>query len=327
MSNNVIALKGIRELPKNAPKAARTKTEAVILTPEAVKAWKAPGFQRPLRINTKVLAVAELLKTNGGFLPGVLTIGIWEGQKYLIDGQHRIEALKLSGLAEVYAEIRVRLCETYAEMSEEYIELNSKLVSMRPDDFLRGMESSNRGLAKVRGNCDFVGYDMVRRGGSTPVLSMSALLRCWFASANDVPASNSNSATTVAELLTEEEAGKVVAFLDVAYPAWGRDSEYFRLWGSLNLSLSMWLWRNTVLAGYSQKSVRLTPAQFGRCLMAMSADGAYLDWLVGRGLTERDRSPCFSRVRSLFVKRIEEDSPGKKVLMPAPAWAHGKAGR
>jgi hypothetical protein len=35
-NNNVISMKGVRELPRNAPKAARTRTEAVILTPDAV---------------------------------------------------------------------------------------------------------------------------------------------------------------------------------------------------------------------------------------------------------------------------------------------------
>jgi hypothetical protein len=85
----------------------------------------------------------------------------------------------------------------------------------------------------------------------------------------------------------------------------------------------MWLWRNTVLAGYSQKSVRLTAGQFGKCLMALSADGPYLDWLVGRLLSERDRSPCFARLRAIFVRRIEADRPGVKILMPGPTWAHG----
>lgn len=326
MSNNVISLKGVRELPRNAPKSVRTKTEAVILTPDAVKAWKPPHFQRPLRVNAKVLEVVELLKSNGGILPGILTLGVFAGEKYLIDGQHRVEAFKLSQLTEIYAEIRIRLCDTYGEMAEEYVELNSKLVNFRPDDFLRGMEDSNRGLAKVRRQCDFVGYDMVRRAGTTsPVLSMSVLLRCWFASGNEVPATSgsNNSAVMLAGRLTEEEADRVILFLDAAYPAWGRDVEYFRLWGALNLTLSMWLWRNTVLAAYSAKSVRLTAAQFGKCLTSLSADGPYLDWLVGRLLSERDRSPCFSRIRALFVKRIETERPGTKILMPGPAWAHG----
>lgn len=327
MTNNVISMKGVRELPRNAPKAARTKTEAVILTPDAVKAWKAPHFQRPLRVNAKVMEVVEMLKSEPLLpqLPGVLTLGLFEGQKYLIDGQHRVEAFKLSELPEVYAEIRVRICETYGEMSEEYVELNSKLVAMRPDDFLRGMEDYSRGLAKLRRACPFVGYDMIRRGSgaNSPVLSMSVLLRCWFASGGDVPASTSTSAIALAGLLTDEEADRVILFLDTAFPAWGHDQEYFRLWGALNLTLSMWLWRNTVLTGYSQKSARLTPAQFGKCLMALSADGTYLDWLVGRLLSERDRSPCYSRVRALFVKRIEADRPGVKILMPGPSWAHG----
>ncbi len=49
--SNVVMLRGIKEIPKKAPKSVRSTTEAVILTKEAVGAWKAPAFQRPLRVN------------------------------------------------------------------------------------------------------------------------------------------------------------------------------------------------------------------------------------------------------------------------------------
>jgi len=56
--------------------------------------------------------------------------------------------------------------------------------------------------------------------------------------------------------------------------------------------------------------------------MSISADTLYLDWLVGRKLGERDRSPAYDRIKKAFVKRLEQDM-GRKPSLPAPAWANG----
>lgn len=321
--NNVVALKGLREVPKSAPKSVKSSTEPVILTQEAVRAWKLPPVQRPLRVNAKVMELAQTLKNNGGIMSGILTIGILNREKFIVDGQHRIEAFKISELPEVYAEVRLCHFDDMAELAEEFVLLNSRLVNMRPDDILRGLESSNPGLQLLRKHCEFVGYDQIRRGTTGPVLSMSTLLRCWFGSAQDVPSSSSAPATQFGKSLTEEDATQIIQFLNVAYGAFGRDQEFGRLWSVLNLSLTMWLWRRTVLSGYSAKSVRLTAQQFGKCLMALSASGDYLEWIVGRKLTDRDRSPCYSRIRGIFAKRLESEI-GKRPLFPAPPWFHGQ---
>lgn len=119
MSNNVIRMPGIKEIPKKAPKSVRSTTEAVILTKAATEAWRAPAFQRPLRVNAKVSELAEGMKNGGGIIPGILTIGVLDHQKYLVDGQHRVEAFKLSDLPEAYAEIRICHFETMSDMAEE----------------------------------------------------------------------------------------------------------------------------------------------------------------------------------------------------------------
>lgn len=58
-----------------------------------------------------------------------------------------------------------------------------------------------------------------------------------------------------------------------------------------------------------------------KCLMSVSADSDYLAWLPGRNLSERDRSPCYSRLKVIFSRRLTEDNGGKKQMLPAPAWA------
>jgi hypothetical protein len=83
----------------------------------------------------------------------------------------------------------------------------------------------------------------------------------------------------------------------------------------------MWLYRRLVLdkdRGVKRFAV-LTRDQFKRAMMSVSADPAYLDWLVARHMGERDRSPCYGRLRAIIVKRLAADTGGK-AKMPAPPW-------
>jgi hypothetical protein len=44
---------------------------------------------------------------------------------------------------------------------------------------------------------------------------------------------------------------------------------------------------------------------------------------VGRNLTDRDRSPAFSRIKAIFAERLMQIN-GKRPLLPAPEWSHQK---
>jgi hypothetical protein len=195
-------------------------------------------------------------------------------------------------------------------------------VRMRPDDILRGLEGSVAALTEIRKQCPFVGYDMIRRGPTSPIVSMSMILRAWRGSSTDVPSphSGTGSAQSLATTLTDEESRALIDFLKLAVDGFGRDPEYARLWGSLNVILCMWLYRRMVITQYSPKTPRLTKDGFKKCLMSLSANADYLDWLVGRHLGERDRSPAYNKIRSSFAQRIEIET-GKKPSMPAPAWS------
>lgn len=308
-----------------AQKATHTTLDTIIVTPELVKSWRLPPFQRQLRVNEKVKLLALQIKVDE-VIPGVLTLGIIseDGRKvvYLLDGQHRREAFLQSGVELGYADVRQRHFESMEDMGEEFVNLNSQLVRMKPDDILRGLEGTNEALAKIKKTCPYVGYDMIRRSEKCPVVSMSALLRCWFGSSPEVPSLGGLTASTLAKTLTIEEADTLIGFLNVAMNAWGRDQNYLRLWLNLNLTICMWLYRRMVITPYSAKTSKLTKEQFGKCLMSLSADDTYLDWLVGRQLRDRDRSPAYARIRNIFAKRLENDL-GKKVFMPGPAWSHG----
>lgn len=321
----IIPMKGMRE----APKAVRSSMDTIIVTPDEVNQWRVPPFQRPIRVNEKVRAMAEDLRANGCEITGILTLGKVgkDPALWIIDGQHRIEAFRISAMKEVIVDVRICHFDRMAEAADEFVRLNSSLVKMRPDDVLRGLESTLPSLQMIRKSCEFVGYDNIRRGHTnSPVLGMSAVLRCWTASGNETPAaSGSTSAAHMAEALDVLSAQNLIVFLSTAHAAWGRDPEYYRLWGNLNLSLCMWMWRRLVLdkeRSGLKRYVTLTPGQFKQCLMSVSAAGDYVEWLHGRNATDRDRAPCFARLKTIFIRRLAEDSKGdKKPMLPQPAWS------
>lgn len=318
-------MRGARE----APKAARSTMETLIISVDEVEKLKVPPFQRPLRVNEKVRVMAEELKKEEA-ITGVITLGklAKETGTYIVDGQHRIEAFRLSGLGEVLCDVRVCHFDTLAEMADEFVRLNSSLVRMRPDDVLRGLESTSPALKQLRADCDFVGYDQIRRGGATsPVLSMSAVLRCWFGALAETPKNGGggfSSSAQMAGAIEEHGVEDLILFLLTAHEAWGRDPENYKLWGNLNLGLTMWLWRRLVhdTDRRSERYVLLNIAQFKQCLMSLSANADYVDWLQGRLLSDRDRSPCYVRIKNIFVKRLtQEGKTGKAPQLPKPIWA------
>lgn len=320
-SANIIKLPGVSALPEKTPKTIRSTMDTVVVTRDGIANWKLPPFQRPLRVNAKLLAIAQELRHNGGVIPGILTVGVLAKEKYLIDGQHRVEAFKLSELEEGYADIRICYFDSMADMGDEFVSLNSSIVKLRPDDILRGLEGSIAALGDVRKACPFVGYDNIRRGGAAPLLSMALALRAWFLSQTEVPNSGAaGSARALAERLDTEEARRLAHFLSCCFEAWGGDKEYYRVYGALNLTLTAWLWRRTVIMP-SGRVTRLTPQQFVSCLRALTASSGYMDWLVGRNHNERDRAPCYGRIKAIFAKRLETDNPGKRIFLPEPAWA------
>ena len=313
--------------PKTAiEKRTRTTVDTIMITPERMAKWKMPSGQRPLRENQKVKDAATKIQEDVGVIPGILTIGIFEDTYWIIDGQHRLHAFKLTALKEGYADVRFLHAESMADINAEFVELNSRLVAMRPDDFLRGLEGTTPALARIRQECTFVGYDQIRRGTSGPILSMSIALRSWSGSSGETPVSYSGNmlggTVGIAQTITEDEVSHLIGFLHISHEAYGADPQYGRLWGAINLVLTMWMYRRLVLGeGISpqMRSVKLTKEQFKKCLMSVSAAGEYQDWLLGRHMGERDRSPAYSRLRAIFMKRMLEET-GKKVQFPQPDW-------
>lgn len=314
---------------KAAPRASRSTMETVILDLDRVNQWKVPPFQRPVRVNAKVEAIAAEMRSEGTSIQGVITLGKLPSDRaeYIVDGQHRTEAFRISGMPEIIADIRIVHFDSMAEMADEFVRLNDQIVKMRPDDILRGMLPGLPALQHIMKECPFVGFGQIRRKSSDsgPVLGLSTVIRCWVMSSHESPNSGSvaGSAAKMATLMDMESARELVGFLKLAYEAWGRDHEYFRLWGGLNLCLNMWLYRRLVLDKNRKKTARvvvLNDTEFRKCLMSVSTNGFYIEWLVGRNLNDRDRSPALNKLKAIFVRRLADEGKGR-VALPQPAWA------
>lgn len=307
------------KLVTKTEKVTRTTVDTIMFDPKLLEKWKSPPFQRPVKTNAKVMALAEDLKGNG-VLPGMLTLGILKNETYILDGQHRKHAFLLSGEQIGYADVRIHHFDSMADMAIEFAQLNSQLVRMKPDDYLRALEESILYLREIRKRCPFVGYAYFRTNDQSPIVSMSAIIRFWRNSTHEIPASSADMPTVeAAQALTAEEVNHLIGFLQIAYTAFGRENEYARLWAGLNLTLVMWLYRRIVLTQYSSKTTQLTKEQFQKCLMSLSADSDYLDWLMGRRMSERDRSPCYGRIRRHIASRLEAEF-SKKIQLPQPVW-------
>lgn len=313
---------------REAPRSARSSMETIYFTLKEVENWVIPPFQRPLRVNEKVRLLAKELEHNGGFISGVITLGRLASEKlplYIVDGQHRMEAFKLSGLKEGIADVRICTFDSIAEMADEFVLLQETLVRMKPDDVLRGLEGSIPAISLIRKKCPFVAYDNIRRSATnSPILGMAAVLRYWGGSRPESPVSHISGGTSTsryAREIDDVELENLISFLSIAFAAWGRDQENFKLWNGLNLGLCMWLYRRTVLdqTRTTKRATVLTAEMFKKCLMSVSANRDYVDWLSGRILSDVHRSPAFRRLRVIFLDRMREDGAAS-AKMPAPSW-------
>lgn len=302
-------------------KQTKTTMDTIEIVPKLVASWKSPPFQRDLKINAKVIAVSEEIRLNGGVLPGVITIGILDGEPYIVDGQHRLNAFLNAQLLVGYCDVRTHWFTTMADMAAEYVRLNSQMVRLRPDDIMRGLEPSSVALQRIRRKCGYIGYDLVRRSDKAPIVSMSVFIRTWVGTKTEVP--QGRAGVTALTQMDEAETTNAIDFVQLCFDAWRRDPEYGRLWKSLNLTMCAWLYRRLVLGERVTSSSRLerfSADDFRRCLLALSAESSYLEYLTARSLSDQSRAPTYGRIKGIFQRRYLAEH-GKQVRLPQPPWA------
>ena len=94
---------------------------------------KSPDFQRILN-NDKVEEIEEHIKHNPLFPTIVLEIGYLYSEFYLIDGQHRLTALKNTNLINFIFEIHLTIVNTNEELKNLFKLINQN--TQIPDDWL-----------------------------------------------------------------------------------------------------------------------------------------------------------------------------------------------
>jgi hypothetical protein len=312
--------------PKEEPPRSfePTKMETKLLSLGEMFSWILPPFQREEVQTKKVIEFADELRTNQGMVGGVILLGVLRGAEesavYLVDGQQRRKACEISGQAEFIADVCTKHYNSMADMAEDFKRVNGRLVPFKPDDLLRACELSHPTLKQLRDRCPFIGYGNIRRyEDRSPTLSVSIALKCWFGSGQPTPVAQ-GQAVALLDQLDEIQSQNLSVFLLMAHKAWGNDRQYGRLWANLNLTMCMYLYRKLVLDP-SNRRVPLPKEMFGKALMSVSANGPYYDWLQGRSITERDRSPCYKRLKSIFVERLTQEYNGKLFKLPHPDWA------
>lgn len=305
-------------------KHTRSTVDTIELSAKLVASWKSPPFQRELKVNAKVEEVARQIAEDRGVLPGIVTLGVLDKEVYIVDGQHRLHAFLISGEEVGYVDARTVFFKDMAEMAEEFERLNSQLVIMRPDDKLRALEHSNDAIRRIRKKCQFIGYDNIRRDSkNAPVLSMSTFIRAWTGCRGELPRMGLPAKDAVKEM-DAADTDNAIDFALLAFEAWRRDPEFFRMWGGLNLAICMWLYRRMVLNEGSTGASRWTKLnreEFRRGLLALSAEPSYLEYLFGRNVSDRDRTPTYNRAVQIMSKRFRAEGKSD-IRFPRPTWSH-----
>jgi hypothetical protein len=320
----IIKMPGMSVVPAFVPRKERDVMETVFIHPEKLGDWKRPGrIQRPLKLNEYIFQCAREMQLHAAQdpdeawceVPGIVTLAKFNGETYLLDGQHRLDgALKLAagqvivagGVPVKVALARVRTIhiDSWTEMADEFGRINGQLVRTKPEDVLRAASMGNVNLQAIERACPFIGYDRAGENKKQVLLTMPTAVRTWLGSAGVVPAQG----PTVGELtkyLNKPTTLEVIDFYLACDAAGWQNSVYQRFWGTLNLSINMWLYRRLVLGEHQQrfhggiKPMILTRAQFVECMRGLTMDADYHEWLSGRTLRERDRVPCYTRLKEI----------------------------
>ena len=327
----------IPEYKTKAEKDARTISRGPeCLTLADMQEWRIdPDIQRGLTINAIVRVVAKKIAEEKR-IPDRMLIGVLNGVMYLLDGQHRREGHRMAveeyGCpTTVVGEIRWVFCETRAELAMHFELAQRSIVKMRPDDGLRALEHFTPVLQQIRKACPFVGYTRIQRGGpASSAISMANLLRCWAGSGRETPVSSIGAARDVANSLSSKDATDCSTFANLAYRAWDNNIENGSLWGALNLTLCMWLYRQMVLAP-AEDVTRITPDQFRRFLIHLTRSVDYIDGIKGMVLSGRNRGLVMGKLEkalSAFLKSEKIVKNEKHVRLPDRShWVTTQSGR
>lgn len=327
----IIRMPGLMPVPRSVPKRDLAQTEVKLVTPEKMAEWQLPPFQRGFKPTDDVHKAAGDMQLEAAHdpeeafctIPGIITVGVFKGDKYLLDGQHRRGAFIIAAgevivhggvsVKNALVEVRQKAFATMREMAEEYKELNSKLRVTTADDVLKAIAYDDPNMIRIAEACPWIGYDLTgKENRAKYLLSMSAAIRTWIGSNGVVPSNGPKASEIVEKMMSSEMASQIVDFFSACVEAGWLAPQAKRLWSTLNLGIVMWMWRRLVLGESVQRShggikpMVMTREEFVVC-MAYLVEEKYLHDLVGRSLQYRDRVPCYDRIKGLFTEALVQN--------------------
>lgn len=309
------------------------------LTPDVIKSWLTPYWQRPVRFNAKGRQLTEDIKLTRK-LDSVMIVGVVKKRNgkfdlYLVDGHHRKAAFLRSGAPYMDIDVKFVYVDKVEELSPLYLNCQEQITKSTANDNLQGLAVTNEVLQHIKSKCEFITYEGVRLGTIAHSINMSTVVQIWYDSMLDPPKKNtltpSVSITELAKKLTVDDADHIVQFMTLC-----RDNFEFKklssgLWLHINLVLCLWLFRVLVLrevweGGEVYKVKHLTPRQFGVGLLGLKNDKYYLTLMRKKLNSSVDRKEAYQSIAKLFASNLRSCGVVSNPKLPRPQWAYGKKG-
>lgn len=297
-------------------KRTNVKAETQLVNDAFWSSLKRPDWQRNVKENRAVIELAEQYRNKTMTMhQGSIVVGIVDGEKYLVDGQHRRLAQEIAGVEEMYAVVEYHWCQDMEELSKLWDLKNRQINKTKSNDILKSKENRSTVLQIIRAKTNGrVGYD-------SNGLSMSQVIRMWAGTGSPIPTTTGGiPAERVIEFMKDEDAYQLADFINACHSAWGSTKEVLPLWRTPNLITCAWLYRRLLIDKTStSRTSAFTRALFVKCLMSLGADSTYVSWLVGRNWVPNQRSQVYLRVKRLFAARYKAET-GTQPQLPQPNW-------
>ena len=304
------------------------EVKLMILTREEVESWRKPAFQREVSCTHAFYELVEQINERG-FIASALTLGVWGGAFYKVDGNHRIMAFLASDRKEILAPVIIRQYADggvgFIRMCEDFIEISKHIKTPTADNLLKALEGVERHVKLIRKSCPFIGYAHLWKNSSAPVVNMSRVIRSLIISKQEMPGSGftGGSAVELAKALTPEETHCLISFMRAAFKAWGRDKEFRPMWNALNLTICLWFFRRMSKGElFCGRGTPISVAHFSQCLLALSLNPRYLTLISQKGRrihAPETRNPICRELMKTFEQKLDAEGL-TDVPLPKPNW-------
>lgn len=137
-------------------------TERILPTYEMIEVSKieVPNYQR----NTNSRVVKQIVKNFKSAKLGVLIVSLRDGKYYIVDGLHRLTALRMMGHDFVMCEVHRKLSyEDEAELF--YTQGNNRINLTAGDIFIGKLEAKDEKAMSIEKTVKLNGFAVIRKGG------------------------------------------------------------------------------------------------------------------------------------------------------------------